>query len=112
MHNTSLPCVRRPWRLSALAAALVLAFGSAQAQTAADELLRGLTQGASFFRKELWRHDLSSGLTTITELGRKGEKGRSVTRSNARLMAALHASLERFDRRSLYLGRPPVDDEA
>jgi hypothetical protein len=78
----------------------------------ADEMLRGLAQGASFFRKELWRHDLSSGLTTITELGRKGEKGRSVTRSNARLMAALHASLERFDRRSLYLGRPPVDDEA
>lgn len=81
-------------------------------KSTADELLRGLAQGASFFRKELWRHDLSSGLTTITELGRKGEKGRSVTRSNARLMAALHASLERFDRRSLYLGRPPVDDES
>jgi len=77
-----------------------------------DELLRALGQGASFFRKELWRHDLSNGMTTITELGRKGEKGRSITRSNARLMAALHMSLKAFDRRSVYLGRPPVDDEA
>jgi hypothetical protein len=51
-------------------------------------------------------------MTTITELGRKGEKGRSITRSNARLMAALHMSLKAFDRRSIYLGRPPVDDEA
>lgn len=75
-----------------------------------DELLRGLSQGSSFFRKELWRHDLSSGLTTVVELGRKGEKGRSVTRSNARLMAALHMSLERFDRHGAYLGRPPVDE--
>lgn len=80
-------------------------------KTTTDELLRGLQQGASFFRKELWRHDLSSGLTTVTELGRKGEKGRSVTRSNARLMTALHASLEGFDRNAAYLGRPPVDDE-
>jgi len=77
-----------------------------------DELLRALGQGPSFFRKELWRHDLTNGMTTITELGRKGEKGRSVTRSNARLMAALHMSLKRFDRRSVYLGRPSVDDEA
>mgnify|MGYP000184200039 CR=1 FL=1 len=84
----------------------------ALSKTNADELLRALDQGASFFRKELWRHDLSNGMTTINELGRKGEKGRSVTRSNARLMAALHMSLERFDRRSVYLGRPPVDDEA
>lgn len=83
----------------------------ALSKAAADELLRGLAQGASFFRKELWRHDLSTGMTTVNELSRKGEKGRAVTRSNARLMAALHMSLERFDRRSVYLGRPPVDDD-
>ena len=77
----------------------------------ADELMRGLHQGASFFRKELWRHDLSSGLTTICELGRKGEKGRSVTRSNARLMSALYLSLVHFDRDAVYLGEPPVPDE-
>jgi hypothetical protein len=77
-----------------------------------DEFLRALGQGPSFFRKELWRHDLSNGMTTITELGRKGEKGRSITRSNARLMTALHMSLKGFDRRSIYLGRPPVDEEA
>lgn len=76
----------------------------------ADELMRGLHQGSSFFRKELWRHDLSSGLTTISELGRKGDKGRSVTRSNARLMSALYLSMEHFDRASIYLGQPPLDD--
>jgi hypothetical protein len=76
----------------------------------ADELLRGLDQGPSFFRKELWRHDLSGGLSTISELGRKGEKGRSVTRSHARLISALFLSLEHFDRGSVYLGQQPVDD--
>lgn len=80
------------------------------AKQTADELMRGLHQGSSFFRKELWRHDLSSGLTTISELGRKGEKGKSVTRSNARLMSALFMSLEHFDRNALYLGQSPLDD--
>lgn len=84
--------------------------GAITKQTA-DELTRGLSQGASFFRKELWRHDLSSGLTTISELGRKGEKGRSLTRSNARLMAALYLALSSFDREAVYLGQPPLDGE-
>ncbi len=75
----------------------------------ADELTRGLRQGASFFRKELWRHDLASGLTTISELGRNGEKGRSVTRSCARLMSALFMSLEQLDRASVYVGRKPIE---
>lgn len=77
----------------------------------ADELMRGLHEGPSFFRKELWRHDLTSGLTTICDLGRKGEKGRSVTRSNARLVAALYLSLAAFDREAVYLGTPPLDSE-
>jgi hypothetical protein len=77
----------------------------------AEELMRGLHQGSSFFRKELWRHDLSSGLTTISELGRKGEKGRSLTRSNARLMAALYLSLTSFDRDAVYLGQAPLEGE-
>jgi hypothetical protein len=77
----------------------------------ADELMRGLHQGSSFFRKELWRHDLSSGLTTISELGRKGEKGRSLTRSNARLMAALFLALTSFDRDAVYLGQAPLEGE-
>jgi hypothetical protein len=76
----------------------------------ADELMRGLHQGSSFFRKELWRHDLSSGLTTISELNRKGEKGRSVTRSNARLMSSLYLSLINFDRDAIYIGQAPLDD--
>ena len=77
----------------------------------AEELMRALHQGSSFFRKELWRHDLSSGLTTISELGRKGEKGRSLTRSNARLMAALYLSLTSFDRDAVYLGQAPLEGE-
>lgn len=77
----------------------------------ADELMRSLREGPSFFRKELWRHDLTSGLTTICDLGRKGEKGRSVTRSNARIIAALHLSLAAFDRHAVYLGAPPLDSE-
>jgi len=77
----------------------------------ADELMRGLHEGPSFFRKELWRHDLTSGLTTICDLGRKGEKGRSVTRSNARIIAALYLSLAAFDRHAVYLGAPPLDSE-
>lgn len=77
----------------------------------ADELLRALTEGSSFFRKELWRHDLSSGLTTIVRLGRQGEKGQSTTRSNARLISALFISLEQFDRHAHYLGGQSVDDE-
>ena len=76
---------------------------------AAEELTRGLRQGPSFFRKDLWRHDLASGLTTISELGRNGEKGRSVTRSCARLMSALFMSLEQLDRASVYVGSKPVE---
>ena len=86
-----------------------LGAGEAFAKSIADELVRGLRQGPSFFRKELWRHDLSSGLTTVTELGRDGEKGRAVTRSSARLMSALYLSLSQFDRNSVYVGRKPVD---
>ena len=86
-----------------------LGAGEAFSKAIADELVRGLRQGPSFFRKELWRHDLSNGLTTITELGGNGEKGRAVTRSSARLMSALYLSLSQFDRDSVYLGRKPVD---
>jgi hypothetical protein len=79
-------------------------------KAAADELARGLRQGASFFRKELWRHDLATGLTTISELGRNGEKGRSITRSSARLIGALYMSLEYLDRGSVYVGQAPIDE--
>lgn len=84
-------------------AALGAAIGELYARGAfsrevADELLRGLREGPSFFRRELWRHDLSSGLTTISELGRRGEKLRSVARSNARLMSALWHALATLER--------------
>lgn len=70
-----------------------------------EELKRGLHQGPPFFRKELWRHDLSSGLTTIFDVGARGELCSSATHSNARLVIAMHQSLEVFDRNSVYLGR-------
>ncbi|MCE9524229.1 MAG: hypothetical protein K8S25_17560 [Alphaproteobacteria bacterium] len=86
-----------------------LGAGDAIAKPIADELVRALRQGPSFFRKELWRHDLASGLSTITELGRDGAKGRSVTRSSARLMSALYLSLTQFDRNAVYVGSQPID---
>jgi hypothetical protein len=83
--------------------------GGVLSKPLADEMNRGLRQGSSFFRKELWRHDLSNGLTTISELSRSGEKGRAVTRSCARLMSALYLSLEQLDREAVYFGRQSVD---
>ncbi len=76
---------------------------------ATDELMRGLAGGAPFFRKELWRHDLSSGVTAIMQLGPKGEQKTGTSRSYARLMAALHASLKQLDRAAVYVGDKPVD---
>ena len=71
--------------------------------------MRGLAGGAPFFRKELWRHDLSSGVTAIMQLGPKGEQKTGTSRSYARLMAALHASLKQLDRAAVYVGDKPVD---
>lgn len=76
---------------------------------AADELIRGLTNGPPFFRKELWRHDLSSGVTAIMQLGANGEQKSGTSRSYARLMASLHASLKQLDRSAVYVGEKPVD---
>jgi hypothetical protein len=71
----------------------------------AEELKRGLQQGSPFFRKELWRHDVSSGLTTIFDVGSHGELCGSATHSNARLVIAMYQSVAAFDRNGVYLGR-------
>ena len=76
---------------------------------AAEELVRGLTNGPPFFRKELWRHDLSSGVTAIMQLGANGEQKAGTSRSYARLMASLHASLKQLDRTATYVGQKPID---
>ena len=75
----------------------------------ADELVRGLTNGPPFFRKELWRHDLSNGVTAIVQIGANGEQKSGTSRSYARLVASLHASLKQFDRSATYVGQKPVD---
>jgi hypothetical protein len=88
------------------------AFGKMLNETMTKELIRGLRNGPPFFRKELWRHSLSSGMTAITSLGRNGEQKSGTMRSHARLISGLYLSLKQLDRSSVYLGRPPVDEEA
>jgi hypothetical protein len=85
------------------------AFGRSVNEATARELIRGLKNGPPFFRKELWRHNLSNGVTTITQLGPNGELRAGTSRSYARLMAALSASLKQLDREGLYFGQKPVD---
>lgn len=75
----------------------------------ADELIRGLTNGAPFFRKEFWRHDLGSGVTTITPVAQGGEQRAGTSRSYARLMAAAYMSLTQMDRDAIYIGQKGVD---
>lgn len=89
------------------------AFGKTLNESTAKELIRGLHNGPPFFRKQLWRHSLSNGMTAITPLGRNGEQKPGTMRSHARLISGLYLSLKQLDRRSVYLGQPPVgDDEA
>jgi hypothetical protein len=88
------------------------AFGKTLNEAMTKELLRGLRNGPPFFRKELWRHNLASGMTAITILGRNGEQKTGTMRSHARLISGLYLSLKQLDRRSVYLGQPPVDDDA
>jgi hypothetical protein len=85
------------------------AFGRSVNEATARELIRGLKSGPPFFRKELWRHDLSSGVTTVTQLGPGGELRGGTARSHGRLMAALAIALKQIDREGRYFGQKPVD---
>jgi hypothetical protein len=86
------------------------AFGKAFNEATARELIRGLKGGPPFFRKELWRHSLSSGMTAVTQLGPDGEQRQGTMRSHARLIAGLHQSLKQLDRRGVYFAGPSIDD--
>ena len=86
------------------------AFGRAINDAMAAELIRGLRNGPPFFRKELWRHNLSNGVAAVTQLGPEGELKTSTMRSHARLIAGTYASLKQFDRGAFYVGGRPADD--
>lgn len=86
------------------------AFGRAINDAMAAELIRGLRNGPPFFRKELWRHNLTNGITAVTQLGAEGEPKTSTMRSHARLIAGAYASLKQFDRGAFYVGGRPTDD--
>jgi hypothetical protein len=86
------------------------AFGRSLNESVAHELIRGLRNGPPFFRKELWRHNLTNGVTAITQLGAAGEPKGSTMRSHARLVAGTYAALKQFDRGAIYLSGRPVDD--
>ena len=75
----------------------------------ADELVRGLTNGAPFFRKELWRHDLASGVTSVVQLAQNGEQRTAASHSHARLISAAYMSLKQIDRDAFYVGQKAVD---
>lgn len=75
----------------------------------ADELVRGLANGVPFFRKEFWRHDLGSGVTTVTPVLQAGEQRAGSSRSYARLIASAYMSLTQMDRNAVYVGRKGVD---
>ncbi len=86
------------------------AFGRAINEATASELIRGLRNGPPFFRKELWRHNLSNGVTAVTQLGPESEAKSSTMRSHARLVAGAYASLKQFDRGGFYVGGRSTDD--
>ena len=87
------------------------AFGRSINEAIAKELIRGLRNGPPFFRKELWRHNLSNGVTAMTQLGSAGEQKGSTMRSHARLIEGVFAGLQQFDRSVIYLGGRALDDE-
>jgi hypothetical protein len=74
-----------------------------------DGLVNGLEQGPPFFHKELWRHNLHTGQTTVWDLDEDGEKTDSRSRSSAVLMDALFQVLKQFDRHADYVDRTGVD---
>ncbi len=73
-----------------------------------EELYRGVMQGPPYFRKEVWRHQLDSGVTTIWDLDEGGRKTTSQLRSSAHLMDALFQMIKQLDRNADYVDRPPV----
>ncbi len=76
------------------------------------ELYRGVMQGPPYFRKEVWRHQLDSGVTTIWDLDESGRKTTSQLRSSAHLMDALFQMIKQLDRNADYVDRPPVETPA
>lgn len=87
------------------------AFGRSINEAIAKELIRGLRNGPPFFRKELWRHNLSNGVTAVTQLGSAGELKGSTMRSHARLIEGVFAGLQQIDRNAVYLAGRALDDE-
>lgn len=74
-----------------------------------EELLRGLWQGPPYFRKEIWHHQLDTGITTITEVDEEGERMTSQLRACSHLMDALYQMIKQLDRKADYVDRPVVE---
>jgi hypothetical protein len=74
-----------------------------------EQLHRGVEQGPPFFRKEVWRHQLDSGVTTVWDLDEDGNKTTSQLRSSAHLMDALFQMIKQLDRHADYVDRPPIE---
>ena len=74
-----------------------------------EQLNRGVEQGPPFFRKEVWRHQLDSGVTTVSDLDADGNKTAAQLRSSAHLMDALFQMIKQLDRNADYVDRPSVE---
>jgi hypothetical protein len=74
-----------------------------------EQLLSGLQNGPPYFRKEIWRHHLDTGVTTVSELDEHGHKIASQLRSSAHLMDALYQMIKQLDHNADYVDRKPVD---
>jgi hypothetical protein len=77
--------------------------------TTLDELLRGLWQGPPVFRKEVWHHQLDSGVSTVMDVDEAGRRTTSHLHDSADLMDALYQVIKQFDRKADYVDRPAVE---
>lgn len=74
-----------------------------------EHLLDGVDNGPPYFRKEVWRHQLDTGVTTVSDLDEDGRKVSSQLRSSAHLMDALYQMIKQLDHNADYVDRKPVD---
>lgn len=74
-----------------------------------EHLLQGVDNGPPYFRKELWRHQLDTGVTTVSDLDERGHKISSQLRTSTHLMDALYQMIKQLDHNADYVDRKPVD---
>lgn len=81
---------------------LYLTTANPDLQTLYTALSAGIRNQAGHIRRELWRHQLSTGVCEITALGRDGRRrGHPALRTVKIEMESLHAAVAELDRKSV-----------